>query len=176
MSVVFDADDVGLMVDAICRSPDMKQALRSAERSAHNADIDADVVEDLDADHPRAAYYRDYARAMRLAIRIAAWESYTPPPRIRPGDPQPRFDAADIKARVDLVSYIDQHVRLVKAGHDRFVGICPFHGDKNPSMSVWTDGHWKCFACGAGGDIFTFVELWHKCDFREALAILAGGQ
>lgn len=174
MSVVFDAGDVDLMVGAIIRRPNIKTAVAAAKASAHIADIDADCVESLDGNAPRAAYYRDYAKSMRLAIRIAEWQSYTPPPPPKPGDP-PRLDAADVKARVDLVNYIDKHVHLVKAGHDRFIGICPFHGDKSPSMSVWTDGRWRCFGCGVGGDVFEFVKLWHKCDFRGALQILSGG-
>ena len=172
---VFDAGDVGLMVDSILRRPNLRSALRAAARSAHNADVDADVVESLDFDYSRAAYYRDYARAMRLAIRIAAWQAYSPRRDRRTGERQPRLDPAEIKAHIDLVSYVDKHVRLVKAGHDRFVGLCPFHDDHSPSMSVWSDGRWKCFACGAGGDVFAFVMRWHECGFKDALHILSGG-
>lgn len=175
MSVVFDAGDVDLMVSAINNRPDTKAALAAAERSAHRASLNADAEEMLDGDIGKAAYYRDYAKAMRLAIRIAQWQSYTPPPQPKPGS-QPRLDASAIKASVDLVTYIDKHVRLVKAGHDRFVGLCPFHDDRRPSMSVWTDGRWKCFACGAGGDIIEFARRYHQCEFREALEIIAGGQ
>ena len=175
-AVTFDAGDVNLMVAAIERRPDIGAGIKSAQRSAHKAELDAFAVEYVDDDRAKAVYYRDYARAMRLAIRITQWHhsldgSLHPQRTAAPGQ---HMDAATVKQSVDLVSYIDQSAHLVKAGADRFVGVCPFHADKSPSMSVWTDGHWKCFGCGAGGDIFAFVMLQHKCGFREALQLLGG--
>lgn len=174
--VVFDAGDVDYIAveiaEAQCANPvDVMLADAAA------AEVRADVAEDLDQDHAAAGYYRDYARMVRLACRIAAWNkaaAQAEQPR-KPGHLPPRPDAATIKAQIDLVSFIDgKYVRLMKAGRDRFVGLCPFHEDRNPSMSVWTDGRWHCFACGAGGDVFEFVKRWHHCEFREALDIIGG--
>lgn len=51
---------------------------------------------------------------------------------------------------------------------------CPFHGkDKHPSMKVFKDG-FKCFTCGNGGDVFSFVQQIEKCDFKQAFLILGG--
>lgn len=51
---------------------------------------------------------------------------------------------------------------------------CPFHGkDKHPSMKVFKDGY-KCFACNAGGDIFSFVMQINSCDFKTAFILLGG--
>ncbi len=173
----FDADDVEYMVGEIaaakCADPvDVMLA------DAATAEVRADVAEDLGGSRSQSDFYRDYARMVRLACRIAAWDNYIADaerPR-QPGHLPQRPDAATIKAQIDLPSFIDgKYVRLVKAGRDRFVGLCPFHGEKSPSMSVWSDGRWHCFGCGAGGDVFEFVKRWYKCDFRGALEILRGG-
>jgi len=176
-STVFDAGDVDMFAASIEGSAD-PDAINIMLQDAAVADLDADAAEDIDGDRARASFMRDYAKMVRLACRVASWNTevtQASTPR-RPGHLPPRLDAAAIKSQIDLPSYIDQHVRLVKAGHDRFVGICPFHDDRNPSMSVWADGRWKCFACNAGGDVFEFAMRWHKCGFSEALQIINGGQ
>lgn len=51
---------------------------------------------------------------------------------------------------------------------------CPFHGkDKKPSMKIYKDSY-HCFACGANGDIFTFVQKMDNCDFKTAFYSLGG--
>jgi DNA primase len=87
---------------------------------------------------------------------------------------QPLEDVRDqVRARLNLVDVIQQHVRLRKAGRE-WVGICPFHEEKTPSFSVNEQlQSWYCFGCSRGGDIFTFVELREKVTFPEALRILA---
>ncbi len=83
----------------------------------------------------------------------------------------------DIKARVqqatDLVRLIGEHVALRPRGRE-FIGLCPFHDDKNPSMYVSPAKQiYKCFSCGAGGDAFSFLMGYHKMTFPEALKHLA---
>ena len=64
----------------------------------------------------------------------------------------------EIKRRTDLVQVIGQTVKLKKNGPS-YVGLCPFHAEKSPSFNVRPDkGFYKCFGCGAGGDIFSFLE------------------
>ena len=54
------------------------------------------------------------------------------------------------------------------------MACCPFHGEKTPSFMVSPELQiFKCFGCGKGGDIFTFVQEYEKVDFREALEELA---
>ena len=61
----------------------------------------------------------------------------------------------------------------LKVGHGGMMS-CPFHGaDKHPSMKVYSDSYY-CFACGAHGDIFSFVQDMESCDFRQAFEILGG--
>src|SRR5215213_7785973 len=80
----------------------------------------------------------------------------------------------EIKARLDAVELIGQYVPLKKAGRT-FKGLCPFHGEKTPSFTVWPEtGTWRCFGCGEGGDVFTFVEKREGLDFGETLRMLAG--
>lgn len=172
-ATVFDSADVEYFVHAIDAEPDTRAAIDTMLVEAHVAEVDADAIDVVDDDRGRSSFYRDYARAIRLACRIAAWRNAPPEPEHSDRGPA-RLDAADIKRRVDIVSYIGARVALTKAGHDRFVGVCPFHGDRNPSMSVWTDGHWKCFGCGAGGDVFAFVMRMYACEFREAVRLLGG--
>ncbi|MBU0490417.1 MAG: hypothetical protein KKB13_01075, partial [Chloroflexi bacterium] len=53
-------------------------------------------------------------------------------------------------------------------------GRCPFHDDRTPSLMVWPqEGRFKCFGCGAGGDVIAFVQRAEGCDFRTAVAHLA---
>ena len=50
---------------------------------------------------------------------------------------------------------------------------CPFHKEKHPSMKIYKDSY-NCFACGANGDIFTFVQNIENCDFKTAFYLLGG--
>ncbi len=78
-----------------------------------------------------------------------------------------------VQAATDLVRLIGEHVALRARGRE-FVGLCPFHDDRNPSMNVVPHKQiYKCFACGAGGDCFSFVMDYHKMSFPEALRYLA---
>ncbi len=68
---------------------------------------------------------------------------------------------------------VSEHVVLRRRGR-RLVGLCPFHTEKTPSFTVSEElGLFKCFGCGKGGDIFTFVQLRESVPFVEAMRILA---
>ena len=55
-----------------------------------------------------------------------------------------------------------------------YKGLCPFHGEKTPSFYVFPEtGTWKCFGCGEGGDVFTFLQRRENLEFGEALRLLA---
>ncbi len=79
----------------------------------------------------------------------------------------------DLKAQTDIVGVIGDVVPLKKAG-STWKGLCPFHQEKTPSFNVNKDkGFFKCFGCGAGGDVVKFVELYQKMPFPEAVRHLA---
>src|SRR5258708_400146 len=71
--------------------------------------------------------------------------------------------AEQVKSSVDIVKTIEQYVRLKKAGGSpRYTGLCPFHTEKTPSFSVHSSHQfYKCFGCGASGDLFKFVMEMH---------------
>ena len=80
---------------------------------------------------------------------------------------------AEVKAKVDLVKVVSEHVRLTKRNRDLW-GLCPFHSEDSPSFKVNPQMQsWYCFGCGRSGDVFTFVELIEKTDKRGALVLLA---
>jgi DNA primase catalytic core len=79
----------------------------------------------------------------------------------------------EIRARVDIAALIGAYVPLKKRGND-LVGLCPFHAEKTPSFHVHPDrGFFKCFGCGTGGDVITFVQKSENLDFGEAVRTLA---
>lgn len=78
-----------------------------------------------------------------------------------------------IKDSIDIVDLIGSYVPLTKRGKN-YLGLCPFHKEKTPSFTVNPDGKFfKCFGCGAGGDAFTFLELYEGMDFNQAVKFLA---
>ncbi|HUQ44731.1 MAG TPA: DNA primase [Candidatus Limnocylindria bacterium] len=82
--------------------------------------------------------------------------------------------AAEVKSKLNIVDVVGETVQLKKAG-TTYKGICPFHGEKTPSFTV-TPGRdsWKCFGCGLGGDVFSFVMQRDGVSFPDALRVLAG--
>ena len=81
-----------------------------------------------------------------------------------------------LKAQTDIVDVVGHYLPLKKSGAN-FVCICPFHDDKNPSMSVSPSrGIFHCFSCKAGGDAIKFVMDYEKLSYPEAVEKIAGLQ
>lgn len=79
----------------------------------------------------------------------------------------------DIKRSADIAELIGQFVQLKKTGQN-YVGLCPFHSEKDPSFSVSPSKQiFHCFGCKKGGDIFTFWIEYHKTTFPQAMRDLA---
>ena len=79
----------------------------------------------------------------------------------------------DIRKSVDIVSVISHYIPLVSRGKNYF-GVCPFHDDHSPSMSVSKDKQiYKCFSCGATGNVFNFIMDYENVSFPESLKILS---
>lgn len=78
-----------------------------------------------------------------------------------------------IQRKANIVDIIRDYVPLTQRGKNYF-GICPFHDDHNPSMSVSPEkGVYKCFVCGNAGNVFNFVMEYEKVSFYESVKIVA---
>ncbi len=90
--------------------------------------------------------------------------------------PVPRHSEATlaaIKQSIGIVELVGKYLTVHRAG-SKFKALCPFHDDHNPSLELNPDRQsFKCWSCGAGGDIFDFVKEAERVDFPEALRMLA---
>lgn len=78
-----------------------------------------------------------------------------------------------IQRKVNIVDIVRDYVPLSQKGKN-FFGVCPFHDDHNPSMSVSSEKQmYKCFVCGASGNVFNFIMEYEKVSYYEAVKIVA---
>ena len=78
-----------------------------------------------------------------------------------------------IQRNVDIVDIIKDYINLTPRGKN-FFGICPFHDDHSPSMSVSKDRQmYRCFVCGASGNVFTFVKNYENISYYSAIKKVA---
>lgn len=85
----------------------------------------------------------------------------------------PESKLAEIAAAADIVQVISGYVELRKAGKD-YRGLCPFHGDKDPSFYVSPQKEiFHCFGCAVGGSVFNFLMKIENISFFEAVRSLA---
>jgi DNA primase len=83
-------------------------------------------------------------------------------------------DIATIRERVRIEDVVGDYVQLRRAGVDSLKGLCPFHDEKSPSFHVRPNhGHFHCFGCGEGGDVYTFLQKLEHVSFVEAIEMLA---
>ena len=79
----------------------------------------------------------------------------------------------EIRSKVDIVDIVSSYLPLTQKGKN-FFGVCPFHDDTNPSMSVSREKQiYRCFSCGASGNVFNFIMDYEHVSFKEALYILS---
>jgi len=79
----------------------------------------------------------------------------------------------EIASLSDIVDIISNYIAVKKRGKS-FLAVCPFHPDKNPSMSISQEKQvYHCFSCGASGNVFKFVQEYEKITFQEAAIKLA---
>lgn len=78
-----------------------------------------------------------------------------------------------VRQATDIVELVGKSIELRRAGRN-YVGRCPWHDDRRPSLQVNPDRQtWKCWVCDIGGDAFSYVMKRENCDFVEALKMLA---
>jgi DNA primase len=86
----------------------------------------------------------------------------------------PDRDIAAIRESVHIEDIVGDYVQLRRAGADSMKGLCPFHDEKSPSFHVRPNhGHFHCFGCGEGGDVYAFLQKIEHVSFVEAVEMLA---
>ena len=79
----------------------------------------------------------------------------------------------ELKFKTDIEDIISTYVTLRKNGSTS-KGLCPFHNEKTPSFTVYSDTQsFYCFGCGAGGDAVTFLKKIENLDYIDAVKLLA---
>ncbi len=79
----------------------------------------------------------------------------------------------EVRSKLDIVDIVSEYLPLTQKGKN-FFGVCPFHDDNNPSMSVSREKQiYRCFSCGASGNVYNFVMDYEHISFKEALNLLA---
>src|ERR1700752_2147363 len=82
----------------------------------------------------------------------------------------PDRDISAIRERIKIEDVVGDYVQLRRAGADSLKGLCPFHDEKSPSFHVRPNhGHFHCFGCGEGGDVYAFVQKIEHVSFVEAV-------
>lgn len=82
-------------------------------------------------------------------------------------------EITEIRKKADIVEVIGSYINLAPQGKNYF-GICPFHNDHSPSLSVSREKQiYKCFTCLASGNVFTFVQNYENISFIEAVKKVA---
>jgi DNA primase len=85
----------------------------------------------------------------------------------------PRGFAEDVRNQADIYRIVSDYVTLKKRGVN-YIACCPFHSEKTPSFNVHPGkGIYKCFGCGAGGDVFGFIMQIEGCSYPESVRIVA---
>ncbi|OOK72293.1 CHC2 zinc finger family protein [Mycobacterium kansasii] len=83
-------------------------------------------------------------------------------------------DIAAIRDGARIEDVVGDYVQLRRAGADSLRGLCPFHNEKSPSFHVRPNhGHFHCFGCGEGGDVYAFIQKIEHVSFVEAVELLA---
>lgn len=83
-------------------------------------------------------------------------------------------DIAAIREKIRIEDVVGDYVQLRRAGADSMKGLCPFHDEKSPSFHVRPNhGHFHCFGCGEGGDVYAFIQKIEHVSFVESVELLA---
>ena len=87
--------------------------------------------------------------------------------------PLPDSFLQELLSRSDIESVVSSYVNVKRRGRN-LVGLCPFHGEKTPSFTVYPEtASFYCFGCGAGGDVITFIKRIENLDYIDAVKFLA---
>ena len=77
-----------------------------------------------------------------------------------------------VRTKCNIIEVINEYIPLNKKGRNYYC-VCPFHKDNSPSMSISEEKQiYKCFVCGATGNVFTFMKDYNNISFEEAVSII----
>jgi len=115
----------------------------------------------------------DYEGYMKVCQEALTWTPGGNDKKPEPYTRKRRIDIDSLKARLDIVAEVERYTPLRKSGNNRFLGQCPLHEDKHPSMTIYADKQsWHCFQCNKGGDVIDFIMAVEGVDFQAAAALL----
>lgn len=118
-------------------------------------------------------YDFDYEGYLKCVLDALKWQSICNTSKAKTPSKRRHIDIDSLKARLDIFTEVERYTQLRKSGNNRFLGRCPLHEDKHPSMTVYVDKQsWHCFQCGKGGDLIDFIMAVEGVDFRRAVAML----
>lgn len=116
-----------------------------------------------------ALYWEDFKKTCELALEL---KRLLNPRRTMPQTGS--FSIQATKEKNDIVDVVGRYVKLRKSGKE-YVGLCPFHSDKQPSFEVNPQKQlFYCFSCQAKGDVIKFIMDIERIDFKEAVNLLSG--
>jgi hypothetical protein len=160
----FDAADLDYMV--------LHLTIEQLRHEHYHATIQVAVCRQFG--DPDEYYWEAYLDAVKLALEVRRWLDTPLKTKSKPGPARNHLSIAEIKACTDILTVVSQYVQLRKCG-TRYIGKCPFHDDRAPSLVVYPDTQtWYCFGCNQGGDVISFAMKINNLDFSEAIKILAG--
>jgi hypothetical protein len=163
-AVLFEPCDIDTMTGRFTL-----QELRAEKHAAEIHLNTSEYYRGSEYDDGYQSYWEQYLELVNVSIE--ALRQQQPAPAKHTGN---RLDAADVKAKNDIVSVIERYTALRKTG-SRYSGKCPIHDDRAPSMTVYPETQsFHCYGCQAHGDIFDFIQAAERCDFRRAIEILGG--
>lgn len=177
MEVYFDDIDSFILANRLSPA-ELRREVQLAQKRATERDMFLSIpYECLEVGYQK--YYKEYCQDFEfpfedyIEICRQAIACQKAKPKQKPAPGRGRIDPEAIKSRNDIVAVVEQYTILRKSGHNRFLGSCPLHEDKHPSMTVYADNQsWHCFQCNRGGDIIAFIQAVENTDFRGAAAIL----
>ena len=77
----------------------------------------------------------------------------------------------EIRSKNDIVEVISSYMKLQRKGAN-YTGVCPFHNEKTASFMVSPSKQiFRCFGCGVGGDVYSFIRKYENIDFKEAIKV-----
>ena len=136
--------------------------------------------------HPSGHVYQGLGAVIMRVQRLSDVLPFTPAPELEANgitpvtytDPWTAADRAvqcgglGVVAAIKTTVHIEDLVHPVSRDRGGCWSRCPFHSDWNPSLRIYSDGHYHCFQCGAHGDVIDLVAQMNHLSNREAMALL----